>query len=216
MATTETQPARTAAGYELHGTLLEACSCGVLCPCWVGEDPDEGTCRAFIAYKLDEGSNIRGIDVSGLSYVGVADIPGNVLNPGTWKVAAFIDDRASDEQAEAMLDAFTGKLGGPLADLAALVGEVVGVERTAISHAIDDGAGTLTVGDGAVYSEMTPYRSADGTTTTLRDSVFSTVPGSPAWVGKAAKHTVNLPQYGMEWSFEDRNAIQSDWHIKHG
>src|SRR6476660_7777540 len=26
-------------GYELHGTLLEACSCGVLCPCWIGGIP---------------------------------------------------------------------------------------------------------------------------------------------------------------------------------
>ena len=31
--------------YELEGTLLEACSCGVLCPCWIGEDPDGGDVR---------------------------------------------------------------------------------------------------------------------------------------------------------------------------
>ena len=30
--------------YDLEGTLLEACSCGVLCPCWVGADPDGGAC----------------------------------------------------------------------------------------------------------------------------------------------------------------------------
>jgi hypothetical protein len=35
--------------YELEGTLLEACSCGVLCPCWIGEDPDGGACDAFNA-----------------------------------------------------------------------------------------------------------------------------------------------------------------------
>ena len=43
-------------GYELHGTLLEACSCGVLCPCWIGEDPDQGTCDAFNAYHFDRGT----------------------------------------------------------------------------------------------------------------------------------------------------------------
>jgi hypothetical protein len=26
---------------------------------------------------------------------------------------------------------------------------------------------------------------------------------------------VNLPQYGMVWSFQDRNAIQADYHITH-
>ena len=70
----------------------------------------------------------------------------------------------------------------------------------------------LRVGD-FVSAEMGPFRAADGTITTLRDSLFSTVPGSPAWVGKAGTHTVNLPQYGMVWSFEGRNAIQSEYHI---
>jgi hypothetical protein len=62
---------------------------------------------------------------------------------------------------------------------------------------------------------MTPYRGMDGTITTLRDSLFSTVPGSPAWVGKATTHTVRLPQYGMEWSLPDRNAIQAVYHMTH-
>jgi hypothetical protein len=35
----------------------------------------------------------------------------------------------------------------------------------------------------------------------------------PAYVAKASSHTVNLPQYGMVWSFEQRNAIQSDYRI---
>jgi len=42
--------------YELEGTLLEACSCGVLCPCWIGEDPDGGACDAFNAYHFDHGT----------------------------------------------------------------------------------------------------------------------------------------------------------------
>jgi hypothetical protein len=62
---------------------------------------------------------------------------------------------------------------------------------------------------------MAPFASASGALTTLRDTVFSTVPGSPAYVAKASQHTVNLPQYGMVWSFEDRNAIQSDYRITH-
>ena len=26
--------------YKLEGSLLEVCNCDVLCPCWVGMDPD--------------------------------------------------------------------------------------------------------------------------------------------------------------------------------
>jgi hypothetical protein len=200
MAMTQEESRATGAGYTLTGTLLEACSCGVLCPCWIGEDPDGGSCDAFVAYKFTSGT-INGVDVGGLSLVNVVRIPGNVLTPGSWKIAMFVDDRASDAQFQAIVDAYGGKLGGPLADLAGLVGEVVG------------GTGTLRIGD-VLSSEMAPYTGPDGTTTTLQNTVFSTVPGSPAYVSKASSHTVNLPQYGMVWSFEGRNAIQSDYRIE--
>ncbi len=203
----------TTAGYNLEGTLLEACSCGVLCPCWIGEDPDEGWCNAFNAYHFDRGT-IRGIDVSGLSLVRVVLIPGNVLTPNSWKQVLFVDDRANDEQAEAIVDAYEGNLGGPLGDLAGLIGETLAVERVPISHEIHGGGGVLKVGD-FLSSTMHPYTGPDGSTTTLRDSLFSTVPGSPAYVAVAETHDVGLPQYGMEWSYENRNAIQADYKIIH-
>src|SRR3712207_317162 len=115
----------TEAAYDLEGTLLEACDCGTLCPCWIGEDPDGGTCQAVVAYNLDRGM-IRGVDVSGLTFATVTFIPGNIL-AGNFRQVVFIDDRASEQQERAMLDAFTGKLGGPLAELAELVGEVLEV-----------------------------------------------------------------------------------------
>jgi hypothetical protein len=213
MATTEAAAGQSPAteGYQLHGTLLEACDCGILCPCWVGEDPDGGTCQALVAYNLDSGT-VNGVNVGGLTHASVAFIPGNVLE-GNWQIVVFVDDRASDEQQKALLDAFTGKLGGPLADLAQLFGEVKAIERVPIAHEIVEGKGTITIGGGKVHAEMEPYRGPDGTETTLRDSIFSTVPGSPAWVGKAAHFRVELPDHGWTWSFEGRNAIQADWHI---
>lgn len=197
--------------YSLQGTLLEACSCNVLCPCWIGEDPDKGTCDAFVAYHFDKGM-INGVDVSGLSMVNVCKIPGNVLKAKTWKVLVLVDDRATDAQFHALQDAYFGRLGGPLADLAQLVGEVVAVERVPITHEVREGTGTLSVG-GFIDAAMEPYRGPDGSITTLRDSVFSTIPGSPAYVAKARTHRVNIPQHGMVWSFEGRNAIQGDYVI---
>src|SRR5256885_4335870 len=178
MAITEEQARATGVVYDLQGTLLEACSCGVLCPCWIGEDPDGGACDAFIAYHFDAGT-IKGVDVSGLSIVNVVQIPGNVLTPASWRIVIFVDERATDEQLDALTSAYGGKMGNPLADLAGLVGEVLDVQRAPIRHEIRDGAGTLTVGD-FVSSEMAPYRGAGARTTTLQGTVFSTVPGSPA------------------------------------
>ena len=200
-------------GYELEGTLLEACSCNVLCPCWIGEDPDNGTCESVNAYRFERGS-IGGVDVSGLSVAAVNLIPGNVLTPGSWTQLLLIDERATDEQLDAIRDAFQGKRGGPLADLAGLVKEWLAVERAPIIHQTRAGEGTLDIGE-ALTAAMRPYTGNDGSTTTLRDTVFSTVPGSPAYVAAADHFRVNIPAHGMQWSFEGRNAIQSDWKLVH-
>ncbi len=213
MATADTAVERESASaiYQFQGTLLEACNCDVLCPCWIGEDPDNGTCSSVVAYHFDHGT-IRGVDVSGLTLANVVFIPGNVL-AGNWKAHMFVDERASDEQLDAIVAAFSGQLGGPLADLSQLIGEVLAVTRAPVSHEVVEGRGKLVVGDGTVVAEMEPYRGADGSITTLQNSIFSTVPGSPAWVGKASTFAVDLPEDGWTYSFEGRNAIQSDWQI---
>jgi hypothetical protein len=207
------EPSATESVYTLEGTLIEACSCNVNCPCWIGEDPDLGECFAIIAYGIERG-RIRDVDVSGLNLVLIAHIPGNVL-AGNWKIVALVDEKGSPEQRQALLDAFTGKLGGPLGDLwTALIGEVRGVEFVPIAHEVAGGSGKLRVPE-LVETEMEPYRGPDGSVTTLQNSVFSTVPGSPAWIAKASLHRVNLPQYGMTWEYDGRNAIQSEWKMEY-
>jgi hypothetical protein len=190
--------------YAIEGRLLEACSCAAPCPCWIGDNPDGGSCDAFLAYHYDRG-HINDVDVSGLTLALVVQIPGNVLQ-GHWKVAAFVDKKASPKQKEVILAAHTGKLGGPLADLSELVGEVVGVYDTPIQFNFTEGKGAIRVGD-VLAADMQPYTDAQGRPTTLVDTVFSTIPGSPAYVGKATSHRVNLPQHKMNWEFTGRNAV---------
>jgi hypothetical protein len=207
----ETIP-RADAVYSLQGTLIEACSCNVLCPCWIGEDPDLGECFAIVAYHIDAGQ-VTGLDVSGRSLVMITHIPGNVL-AGNWEMVVLVDDQTSPEQRDALVKAFSGQLGGPMADFAQLIGTVRGVESVPIRHQVRGGVGTLEI-PGVVEAQMEPYRSPTGDVTTLRDSIFSTIPGTPAWVSKASRHRVSLPQYGMSWEYEGRNAIQADWRMEH-
>ena len=104
-------------GYEIEGRLLEVCTCNVLCPCWVGENPDYETCDTTIAWGIEKGT-IEGVDVSGLTIAVSAHIPENILIPKSWKAAVFVDDRSTDEQHDALIKLFTGQLGGAVADLA--------------------------------------------------------------------------------------------------
>jgi hypothetical protein len=212
MAQTMERAGTRRAVYELEGTLLEVCSCGVLCPCWIGEDPDGGECFGIVAYHIDSGQ-VTGVDVAGRSAVMVNHIPGNVL-AGNWEQVMLVDDRATARQRDTLVAVFSGRLGGPLADLAQLVGTVKGVESVPIRHEVHGGTGTLRV-PGIIDAEMEPYRGPDGSLTTLRESIFSTVPGSPAWVAKAGHQRVHLPRYGMSWEYEDRNAIQAEWKLEH-
>ena len=88
-------------GYHLEGRLLEVCNCKVLCPCWIGEDPDNGTCDTIVSWRIDKGV-IEGTDVSGLTIAAVAHVPGNILL-GNWTAAIFVDAKASAAQEQALL-----------------------------------------------------------------------------------------------------------------
>ena len=74
---------------------------------------------------------------SGCKIALIADTP-KVMTDGNWKVGVFVDDGATDEQFDKLVQVFGGQLGGPMAMLAPLVGEVVGVQRAAIELR-DDG-----------------------------------------------------------------------------
>jgi hypothetical protein len=192
--------------YHVQGRLLEVCNCNTLCPCWVGEDPDPGTCDSILAWAVDSGT-VKGVDVGGLVIAMSAHLPGNVL-AGNWRAVVYIDDRATPEQEEAMLSVWTGQLGGPIADVASLVSDVITVERATIGFDVVDGDGKLTIGD-HIVAELAPYRGPTGEITTLNESIFSTIPGSPAFVGKASRYDRDERRHGLaNISLTGHNAIQ--------
>ena len=198
-------------GYHLKGELLEVCDCNTLCPCWIGEDPDNGTCRSSLAYRIDKGE-IDGLDVSGLN-VGVAVfIPGNVL-AGQWRVVRYVDDRASKVQEAALLKVFRGQAGGPMEQLAGLVGEEVDARRAPFTFDVKEGKGTLKIGD-AVHAVMEPYRGPTGEPTRLVESIFSTIPGSPAFVSKASEFHLKQPELGIDLDLRGHNAIQGYFDLR--
>jgi hypothetical protein len=196
--------------YRVQGSLLEACSCSAPCPCWIGDDPHGGVCDAFLAYRIEKGT-ISGVDVSGIAFALVAQIPGNVLK-GNWRVVVYMSNKAKPAQKQAILAAWTGKLGGPLADIAKLVGEVKGVYDVPIQFKLNKGKGTIKIGD-KVEAAMAPYVDAKGKPTTLSNTIFTTIPGSPAYVSKATYHKVHIPEHGMEWSFVNRNAVEGSFRF---
>ena len=69
------------------------------------------------------------------------------MTEGNWRLGVFIDDKATDEQAEKLLGVFSGQLGGPMAALAPLIGEMLGVERAPIEVRDDGLRHSVRIGD---------------------------------------------------------------------
>ena len=125
--------------WRLEGTYIENCNCDVVCPCGASgfaAPADYDRCNAVLAWHIDSGE-VDGTDVSDLSAVLVLDSP-RQMSEGNWRIGVFMDERASDEQAEKLRGIFSGQMGGPLANLVPLISENLGVEVAAIEH-IDDG-----------------------------------------------------------------------------
>jgi hypothetical protein len=162
--------------YQLEGSSQEACTCEAGCPCWAGDEPYE-SCGTVLSWHIDNGT-IEGVDVSGRAVAVVADTPcSSVANHGAASATLYIDDEATPEQEEALLNAWTGKLGGPVADLAQLFGEVTGTERAPITFSADGGTGTLAIGQ-EIEADTVALKEAEDRAHTIHENALSTTRGS--------------------------------------
>ena len=64
-------------------------------------------------------------------------------------------------------------------------------------------------------AELEPFLGPTGQPTTLRESIFSTVPGSPAFVGKATSYKQKNAELKQDINLQGHNAILSDVVFDH-
>ncbi len=117
--------------FAVEGDYFETCTCDVSCPCIWLRPADREACDVMFAWHVRTGEK-DGVDLSGLNAVMAVHTP-KQMTDGGWKVALYLDDRATPEQSEAMGAVFSGGAGGHLAALAPLIGEVAGVAPASIS-----------------------------------------------------------------------------------
>src|SRR6476620_6170633 len=124
--------------WNLRGSYVETCSCELMCPC--NTSLDHGAtydfCRVTLVFNVREGA-VEGTDIGGCKVALIADTP-KVMTDGNWKVGVFVDDAATDDQFDKLVQVFGGQLGGPMAGLGPLIGEMLGVQRASIDIE-DDG-----------------------------------------------------------------------------
>jgi hypothetical protein len=84
--------AKPQSGWEATGTLIEACSCSVPCPCNFGQGPSNNYCHTVYAYRLKTG-HFAGVNLDGLVFGGGEADKG---------VMGYLDSRATPEQKPAL------------------------------------------------------------------------------------------------------------------
>jgi hypothetical protein len=145
--------------WSMTGEYVETCSCELMCPCNLSLDHGAtyDFCRVTLVFDIREGE-IDGTDVGGLKVAAIADTP-KVMTEGNWKLGVFVDDQASDEQADKLVQVFSGQLGGPMGALAPLVGEMLGVERARIDVEHDGVRHRVRIGDAVDFEiqDIVPF-----------------------------------------------------------
>ncbi len=87
------------------------------------------------------------------------------------------------------------------------------MERVPITFDLDGVSGSVKIG-AAAEAELVAYKGASGKESALYDTVFSTIPGAPAYVGKATSYRANVPALNVDINLTDHNAISGPFHFE--
>src|SRR5919198_1570253 len=183
--------------WSLKGSYVETCSCELMCPCNLSMDHGAtyDFCRVSLIFNIREGE-VDGTDIGGLKVAVVGDTP-KVMTEGNWRLGVFVDETASDEQMDKLVQVFSGQLGGPMAALSPLVGEILGVERAPI-EVVDDGLRhSVRVGDAVDFEieDIVPFGMENGRPIRF-DGMFHPV-GSDLTMAEAKRSRINA--FGIQY-----------------
>jgi hypothetical protein len=191
--------------WNLKGSYRETCSCELMCPCNMSMDHGAtyDFCRVTLVFDIREGQ-VDGVDIAGLRVAAIADTP-KVMTEGNWRLGVFVDERASDEQFEKLVQVFTGQIGGPMAGLGPLVGEMLGVERAPIEVSDDGLRHSVRVGDAIDFEieDIVPFGVTTGQPVKF-NGMFHPV-ASDLTMAEAKRSRINA--FGIE--FEGKTALST-------
>jgi hypothetical protein len=190
--------------WHLKGTYFENCNCNMVCPCSTSGltmPADNERCRVVLAFHVNSGA-IDGVDVGNLSVAVLADTPREMLS-GKWRVGLFMDAAASPRQAEKLGAVFSGQLGGPMAGLSPLIGEMLGVETAPIQYQDEGRRHRIKIG-GAVDIEIEDFVPPQSTTGEVSKLTGLFHPAnSTLTIAKATR--ARIKAFGLDFSNDGKN-----------
>lgn len=196
--------------WAIKGELILSCSCTVFCPCVVSlgkHPPTEGHCHAWMGIAIKSG-HFEGESLDGLNVGLMVEIPGR-MGEGDWKVAAYMDERATDKAYQGLLEIFSGTAGGTTGLFTSLVSEIISAERHPVTIEADGKKRRLMVGR-KIQGEIEMIDGSDP------DSPV-TISNSKYWIGPtiipARGLRSRVRDFGRVWDFDGLSAeiCPIDW-----
>ena len=197
--------------WKVTGSYFETCNCDVACPCVFLSPPTSGHCTVLLTWHIDDGQ-FGEVNLDGFNTALAAYSPGHMLQT-KWKVALYVDERANQDQRDALAQIFSGQAGGHLANLGPLIGEVLGVKAVPIEYRSEGKRRSMRMGDFA-ESEIEGLPGQDGGDVTIASHPFAPVPGFPAVVAKSKQ--MNFIDYGLKWEVSSKNGFFSRFAYQSG
>ena len=110
----------------------------MLCPCIVQGAtavPTEGHCDVGFAFHIEEWE-FNGTALGGLNFVVICYTPG-VMSQGDWSTAVYIDERADQQQRDALGRILSGDMGGPAERWMGLTSNFLGITYSPITYEVE-------------------------------------------------------------------------------
>jgi hypothetical protein len=142
--------------YRVKAESVEACNCQHGCNCQFAGFPNEGKCEFIIGYEVKDG-RFGTVSLNGVRAVVAAKYP-KAIHEGNGHVVLFVDDKASQEQADALVSILSGKMGGmPWEALAGTIARFEGPIRKPVDIQIAAERSHVRV-PGAIELGLTPLK----------------------------------------------------------
>ena len=190
--------------WKLSGTYFESCNCEAACPCVFLGPPTTGECTAIVGWNIEEGTH-EGLALDGLNVALAVDSPGHMAST-EWRVALYLDDRASEAQQAALGAIFSGSAGGHPAVLASHIGDVIGVTAAPMTFDGDDSSRALRIGEVADV-RIVAMAGQGGAMVTITSHPLAVAPGQTL-VAARAEH-LRFTDHGYEWELSNTNGFFS-------
>ena len=149
------------------------------------------------------------INLANVSIILAVHAPGHMFIGPKWKIAVYLDERANNDQKDALTKIFTGQAGGDFfAEILPLIGEILGIKSVPIEFSIEGKKRRKIKIPSITEMEIEGLAGSDpDIESKVVNPSFSNTPGYDPIIARSIRHTYK--DYGLEWDNSGRNAFYS-------